>query len=66
MIAKLRSLRIHLGLIFTPFVNHTNLMLQKTALNLLFNNLPDGVEQDDERDLAGYKEGHAQGLFRGR
>ncbi len=63
LIAKLRFLRIHLGLIFTPFVNHTNLMLQKAAMNLLFNNLPEGIEQDDERDLTGYREGHAQGYF---
>jgi alpha-glucosidase (family GH31 glycosyl hydrolase) len=63
LIAKLRSLRIHLGLIFTPFVNHTNMMLQKTALNLLFNNLPDGLEQEDERDLTGYNEGRSKGYF---
>ncbi|MGA9399201.1 MAG: TIM-barrel domain-containing protein [Anaerolineaceae bacterium] len=63
LIDKLRSLRVHLGLIFTPFVNHTNLMLLKVGLNLLYKNLPDGVEQDDERDLAGYNEAHSQGYF---
>jgi alpha-glucosidase (family GH31 glycosyl hydrolase) len=63
LIAKLRALRIHLGLIFTPFVNHTNLALQKAGMNLLFKNLPDGVEQEDERDLIGYKEGRAKGYF---
>lgn len=62
-IAKLRSLRIHLGLIFTPFVDHTNLALQKASMNLLFKNLPDGVEQEDERDLAGYNEGRLKGYF---
>jgi alpha-D-xyloside xylohydrolase len=63
LIAKLRTLRVHLGLIFTPFVNHTNLNLKKTALNLLFNNLPQGVEQEDERDLAGYNEGQSRSYF---
>jgi alpha-D-xyloside xylohydrolase len=63
LIAKLQSLRIHLGLIFTPFVNHTNLVLQKTGMNLIFNNLPKGVEQEDERDLAGYDEGRSKGYF---
>ena len=63
LIAKLRTLRVHLGLIFTPFVNHTNLALQKAGMNLLFNNLPEGVEQEDERDLAGYNEGRSKGYF---
>jgi alpha-D-xyloside xylohydrolase len=63
LIAKLHALRIHLGLIFTPFVNHTNLMLLKAGTNLLFKNLPDGVEQEDERDLAGYNEGRTAGYF---
>ncbi len=63
LINKLRTLRVHLGLIFTPFVNHTNLMLLKTVLNLLYKNLPENVEQDDERDLAGYKEARVQRFF---
>jgi alpha-D-xyloside xylohydrolase len=63
LISKLRALRIHLGLIFTPFVNHTNLMLLKSGTNLLVNNLPEGVEQEDERDLAGYQEGLEKGYF---
>jgi alpha-D-xyloside xylohydrolase len=63
LIAKLRALRIHLGLIFTPFVNHTNLALQKAGMNLLLKNLPDGIEQEDERDLIGYNEGRLKGYF---
>jgi alpha-glucosidase (family GH31 glycosyl hydrolase) len=60
---RVKKLGIHLGLIFTPFMNHTNLILQKNLLNLLFHNLPEGVEQEDERDLPGYKEGHNQNYF---
>jgi alpha-D-xyloside xylohydrolase len=63
LIAKLRALRVHLGLIFTPFANHTNLALLKAGMNLVFNNLPEGVEQEDERDLAGYNEGRSKGYF---
>ncbi len=63
MIDTLKEMDIHLGLIFTPFVNSKNQPLKKLALNLLVHNLPIGCENDDERALEEYKFADSKGYF---
>ena len=63
LVADLRARGVRLGLIFTPFVNNRQTRLKKAALNLVFHNVPHGLEQDDERALPEYDEARALGYL---
>jgi alpha-glucosidase (family GH31 glycosyl hydrolase) len=63
LVAELKARGVRLGLIFTPFVNNHRTRLKKAALNLIFHNVPHGLEQDDERALPEYDVVRARGYL---
>jgi alpha-glucosidase (family GH31 glycosyl hydrolase) len=56
MIGQLKANHIHLGLIFTPYLNHTNEMAKKRLLDMAVHNVPKGLIGDDERALLEYEQ----------
>jgi alpha-glucosidase (family GH31 glycosyl hydrolase) len=63
LIDGLKGLGVRLGLITTPFVNRRNRPAQKFILNRVAHNIPQGLEQDDERALAEYQQAKQQGFL---
>jgi alpha-glucosidase (family GH31 glycosyl hydrolase) len=63
LISTLQSLGYRLGLILTPFINKRTRAFQRWFLNTAANNIPRGLEGDDERALPEYAEGLAQGFY---
>jgi alpha-glucosidase (family GH31 glycosyl hydrolase) len=56
LITRLKGNNIHLGLIFTPFLNHTNEVAKKRMLDMSVHNVPRGLIGDDERSLPEYEQ----------
>jgi alpha-glucosidase (family GH31 glycosyl hydrolase) len=62
-ISDLKGMGIKTGLIFTPFINEQNDSIKKRLLNLIFQDVSKGCENDDERDIDAYLEGKDSGYF---
>jgi alpha-glucosidase (family GH31 glycosyl hydrolase) len=54
---------VHLGLIFTPFVNHTNQWVKRLLLHFLVSNLSHGAATSDDRALEVYNQAERLGLL---
>jgi alpha-glucosidase len=63
LIAELESHGVHLGLIFTPFLNTRNLPLQKIMLKMLKQDIPRGMLAADERALPEFEQARSQGYL---
>jgi alpha-glucosidase (family GH31 glycosyl hydrolase) len=63
LIAELKRVGMHLGLIFTPFLNSRNQFLQNLALQLLAKDIPPGMLFADERALPEYEEARSRGYL---
>jgi alpha-D-xyloside xylohydrolase len=56
LIDQLKEKNLHLGLIFTPYVNRNNDAAKKRLLDMSVHNVPKGLMGDDERALPEYEE----------
>ncbi len=56
LIDQLKKDHIRLGLIFTPYLNHTNEAAKKRLLDMSVHNVPKGLIGDDERALPEYEQ----------
>lgn len=63
LIQGLKAHGIHLGLIFTSYLNTHNRPVQKWLLNLFGQNVTPGLEKDDERALHEFAEARKSGLL---
>jgi len=63
LLAELNDLGIHLGLIFTPFLNNRNLPLLKAGLQLLAKDIPKGMVMGDDRALPEYEDAYRKGCL---
>ena len=56
MIDQLKKEHLHLGLIFTPYLNRDNDVARKRLLDMAVHNVPHGLLGDDERALPEYEQ----------
>lgn len=63
LLRRTKAAGVQVGLILSPFLNHTRRPVHKFLLNRLVHNLPPGTELDDERVPDLYDEARVNGLI---